>query len=261
MAVSRRLRFEILRRDGFTCRYCGASAPDVLLEVDHVIPEALGGSSEPTNLATSCEACNGGKSATPPHASLVEDVAADAVRWRQAIEQASVEIQANREVVDDLCERFQRVWLGPIVEEPESLDIPWAEVAGSAAGHSRPLRIEHQYLLVEVDHPAWATRLRCDAGDITRRLNLGADLRLKGLTVSTGTQVQPPADMPESWRPSVERFLSNGLTIDRLCQLAESTKTLSGLRDPWRWFCKVAWNEISALQESARRLLESGTVE
>ena len=28
MAVSKRLRYEILRRDNHTCRYCGASAPD-----------------------------------------------------------------------------------------------------------------------------------------------------------------------------------------------------------------------------------------
>jgi 5-methylcytosine-specific restriction endonuclease McrA len=30
--VSRRLRLEVLRRDGHTCRYCGAQAPDVKLE-------------------------------------------------------------------------------------------------------------------------------------------------------------------------------------------------------------------------------------
>lgn len=36
MAVSKRLRYEILRRGNHTCRYCGASAPDVPLRVDHV---------------------------------------------------------------------------------------------------------------------------------------------------------------------------------------------------------------------------------
>ncbi|AWN05089.1 HNH endonuclease [Gordonia phage Easley] len=38
MAVSKRLRYEILRRDNHTCRYCGATAPDVPLTVDHVVP-------------------------------------------------------------------------------------------------------------------------------------------------------------------------------------------------------------------------------
>jgi hypothetical protein len=62
MAVSKRLRYEILRRDNHTCRYCGASAPDVPLRVDHVTPVALGGSDKPDNLVASCEACNSGKS-------------------------------------------------------------------------------------------------------------------------------------------------------------------------------------------------------
>lgn len=41
MAVSKRLRFEILRRDNFQCRYCGAKAPDATLAVDHVTPKEL----------------------------------------------------------------------------------------------------------------------------------------------------------------------------------------------------------------------------
>lgn len=63
MAVSKRLRYEVLLRDGFTCRYCGAKAPDVLLEVDHVIPRTLGGTDDLTNLVTACEPCNQGKAA------------------------------------------------------------------------------------------------------------------------------------------------------------------------------------------------------
>lgn len=59
MAVSKRLRYEILRRDNHTCRYCGATAPDVKLTVDHVVPVALGGSDVPTNLVAACDACNG----------------------------------------------------------------------------------------------------------------------------------------------------------------------------------------------------------
>ena len=41
MAVSKRLRYEILRRDNHTCRYCGESAPDVKLTIDHVVPVSL----------------------------------------------------------------------------------------------------------------------------------------------------------------------------------------------------------------------------
>ena len=89
MAISKRLRFEILRRDNHACRYCGASAPDVKLVVDHVIPVALGGTDEPSNLVTACEPCNSGKSATPADAPMVADVQADALRWAAAMQRAT----------------------------------------------------------------------------------------------------------------------------------------------------------------------------
>lgn len=55
-------RFVILERDKFTCQYCGRSAPDVKLEIDHIIPVSKGGSNESTNLLTCCKECNIGKS-------------------------------------------------------------------------------------------------------------------------------------------------------------------------------------------------------
>jgi hypothetical protein len=63
--ISPKLRFEILNRDRFTCRYCGQSAPNVDLEVDHIHPVALGGSNDRENLQTACRTCNSGKRATP----------------------------------------------------------------------------------------------------------------------------------------------------------------------------------------------------
>ena len=56
------LRWQILERDNFTCQYCGQSAPNVKLEVDHKIPREEGGNDNPENLITSCYACNRGKS-------------------------------------------------------------------------------------------------------------------------------------------------------------------------------------------------------
>lgn len=89
MAVSKRLRYEILRRDSHTCRYCGASAPDVPLRVDHVTPVALGGTDEPSNLVTSCEPCNSGKSSSTVDAAVVANVSEDALRWASAMTQAA----------------------------------------------------------------------------------------------------------------------------------------------------------------------------
>lgn len=55
-------RFEILRRDDFRCRTCGASADDgTTLHVDHIHPVAKGGSNDPDNLWTLCQECNLGK--------------------------------------------------------------------------------------------------------------------------------------------------------------------------------------------------------
>lgn len=96
MAVTKRLRFEILRRDNHQCRYCGAKAPDVPLRVDHVIPIALGGSDDPTNLVTACEPCNTGKSSIPLDAPLVEAVANDAIRWGKALQHAAELDRAKR---------------------------------------------------------------------------------------------------------------------------------------------------------------------
>ena len=64
-SISQKLRFEILARDCFTCRYCGAMAPDVLLEVDHINPRKGDGGNHPDNLATSCHRCNRGKGSVP----------------------------------------------------------------------------------------------------------------------------------------------------------------------------------------------------
>ena len=60
-AISQKLRFEIFKRDSFKCQYCGASAPEVILHVDHMKPVVKNGTNDMTNLITSCEGCNFGK--------------------------------------------------------------------------------------------------------------------------------------------------------------------------------------------------------
>ena len=59
--ISKNLRFTVLQRDGFRCRYCGRAAPDVVLEVDHLHPRASGGTMRLENLGTACFDCNRGK--------------------------------------------------------------------------------------------------------------------------------------------------------------------------------------------------------
>ena len=62
-ALSKKTRFEVFKRDGFRCQYCGAHPPAALLECDHIVPVAAGGKNHMDNLVTACEDCNRGKGA------------------------------------------------------------------------------------------------------------------------------------------------------------------------------------------------------
>ena len=47
---------EILRRDNYTCQYCGTSG--IHLTLDHVLPRRLGGNHSWENLVAACPSCN-----------------------------------------------------------------------------------------------------------------------------------------------------------------------------------------------------------
>lgn len=128
MSVTKRLRYEVFRRDGHTCRYCGAGAPDVQITVDHVVPLALGGTDEPANLVTACRSCNAGKSSMPVDAPLVDSVSADALRWAHAMRRAA-EIQADdRRRVESMIDGFITVWADHFIEavrdDPQEMALP-----------------------------------------------------------------------------------------------------------------------------------------
>ena len=61
-SIPKRVRFEVFKRDSFKCHYCGATAPDVLLQIDHIEPVSKGGDNDIMNLITACATCNAGKS-------------------------------------------------------------------------------------------------------------------------------------------------------------------------------------------------------
>lgn len=110
MAVSKRLRFEVLSRDGEACCKCGRRPPEVELQVDHVIPVTLGGSDEPSNLQTLCKECNSGKSSVPPGAPLVEQVSAQAVAMAEALQIVAKERAANRKRASKIHTAFYEEW-------------------------------------------------------------------------------------------------------------------------------------------------------
>lgn len=110
MAVSKRTRFEVLKRDNHTCRYCGGTAPDAILTVDHVTPVALGGSDDPSNLVAACRDCNFGKGSTSPDAALVAEVGEDDMRWAAAVKRAADDMVAQRQTDDDRLDWFLSSW-------------------------------------------------------------------------------------------------------------------------------------------------------
>lgn len=88
-AIPKKIRFEVFKRDKFTCRYCGRKAPDVILELDHVVPVAEGGGDEILNLVTACRDCNRGKGKR-----LLDDLS---------------EVHAQRQALEDLQERREQM--------------------------------------------------------------------------------------------------------------------------------------------------------
>ncbi|WP_037789033.1 HNH endonuclease [Streptomyces natalensis] len=124
MAVSKRLRYEILRRDQHTCRYCGATAPDVPLRIDHVTPVALGGTDTPDNLVTACQDCNSGKSSASPDAHHVDNVSQDALRWADAMKQAADNLRKQETPKLEYRDAFLAEWNRWHVGKGEAKEVP-----------------------------------------------------------------------------------------------------------------------------------------
>ena len=113
--MSKRLRYAVFERDGFTCRYCGHQPPTVKLVIDHMIPVSKGGTNDEANLLTSCEACNGGKSDKMPKRSAPTE--AERLRMAQEnLEQISVAdlareaAESRQRLSDEICEYWCQVF-------------------------------------------------------------------------------------------------------------------------------------------------------
>ena len=88
-SIKKSVRFEVFKRDSFTCQYCGKAAPDVVLHVDHIKPVSRGGENDLLNLITSCADCNLGKGA--------RELSDDSIVAKQ------------REQLEELAERHQQL--------------------------------------------------------------------------------------------------------------------------------------------------------
>lgn len=114
MAVPRGLRFEVFKRDGFRCRYCGRGPEAVLLEADHVVPEHDGGPTTIENLVTACADCNRGKGARSLTTAPAElDLAARAHDLEERAAQITAMLEAGAHLAaahDELVDRLAGEW-------------------------------------------------------------------------------------------------------------------------------------------------------
>lgn len=145
MAVSKRVRYEVLRRDSYTCRYCKAT--DKPLTIDHVVPTVLGGTDDPSNLVAACGDCNGGKTSSSPDAPLVADVAEDAFRWSKAMQKAQAGMLADLDRREADRQQFAEWWdgwkYGGINNNLHSVprDLGWGQTVDQLVAAGLPMRI------------------------------------------------------------------------------------------------------------------------
>lgn len=157
--LSKKVRFDVFKRDSFECQYCGAHPPSATLHVDHINPVANGGGNDPDNLVTACDKCNLGKGARLL-SSVPESLSAKSERIKEQEDQVNGYFEAmqdkrDREIrhmwmvgeifceafgIDDKNEGLRRDWLNSIkmfnsklgvFDVIDSMDIAIASKAGT----------------------------------------------------------------------------------------------------------------------------------
>jgi len=101
MAITKKLRFEVFKRDGFCCQYCGKHPPDAVLECDHVIPESKNGRTILENLITACFECNRGKSNRP-----LDSVPRSLAESAEAIKERRLQLRLYERLLNNEAKEF-----------------------------------------------------------------------------------------------------------------------------------------------------------
>lgn len=185
---SAKIRFEIFKRDAFTCQYCGAKAPDVILHVDHIEPMSRGGNDSLLNLLTSCAACNGGKGATP-------------------LDDSSM-VQKQRRQLEDLQERREQI----------DMLVDWQRGLGNVDDHATDRLSDYWSGLV----PGWSVTAN---GKIQLRKSIrkyGIDGVMLGMRVAVDERIVIEGDPPKASADSVAKAWD---FFPRICAVRAGEKT------------------------------------
>jgi hypothetical protein len=111
------VRWQIFARDNFRCRYCGRQAGDggVVLQVEHIISVADGGTNAMDNLLSACQKCNNGKRTrslqyAPGSEDAVAFASAQAVTLAQQARalaaQSDARAELKQELINLLCDAY-----------------------------------------------------------------------------------------------------------------------------------------------------------
>lgn len=169
-SMSKKTRFEVFKRDSFTCQYCGRKAPDVVLQVDHVHPVAAGGADALLNLVTSCVDCNGGKGA------------------RQLDDKSTVERQ--RKQLEELQERREQI----------EMMVDWQKGLTNIGDHATEQLADYWSELA----PGWALN---DKGMKSLRKmirDFGIELVMLAMRISADEKIKLEGDPPKATQASWE---------------------------------------------------------
>jgi hypothetical protein len=153
-ALSKKDRFEVFKRDAFTCVYCGAHPPKVILHCDHVIAVVAGGTNDIDNLVTACDACNLGKGGRPltavplgveEKAALLEEREAQIVAFNELVTAKRQRIEDTAWIVAEKLmfawgdDDFRKDWFASIERFVERLSLDdlleAADIAITRFGH------------------------------------------------------------------------------------------------------------------------------
>ena len=114
MSISKKIRFEVFKRDNFTCQYCGRKPPKVTLEIDHIVSKFENGTDEIYNLITSCYDCNRGKGKRKidkiSRQDIKKDIESLKERQKQIKQYEKLKLQEKTKNMSDL-EDVVKYWL------------------------------------------------------------------------------------------------------------------------------------------------------
>jgi len=118
MSITKKDRFDVFKRDGFICQYCGGTPPKVILEIDHISPKSKGGRNNTDNYITSCFDCNRGKGKTElsvlpqtldKKSEIIEERKEQLKRYNKLIELLSAQTE---KMINNVCLPYESQFIG-----------------------------------------------------------------------------------------------------------------------------------------------------